>query len=159
MPKSERQSPVTLANLLPALGEKLRLRGSPETRIRGLTYDSRHVEAGYLFSALPGLHTDGHRFIDQAIRRGAAAVLHQDELGTYRDGVAYLQVPDSRQGMSALSAAFYEYPSRELPVVPVSTMPSSPSKKVQSAKFHVQSSSEGSRTFRLLTNRTLTETY
>jgi UDP-N-acetylmuramoyl-L-alanyl-D-glutamate--2,6-diaminopimelate ligase len=119
MPKSERKSPANLATLLPALGEKLRLRGSPETRIRGLTYDSRHVEAGYLFSALPGLHTDGHRFIDQAIRRGAAAVLHQDELGTYRDGITYLQVPDSRQGMSALSAAFYEYPSRELSVIGV----------------------------------------
>ena len=87
MLKSERKSPSTLATLLPALGEKLRLRGSPETAVRGLTYDSRRVKTGDLFAALPGMHTDGHRFIDQAILRGAAAILHQNELGTYRDGV------------------------------------------------------------------------
>jgi UDP-N-acetylmuramoyl-L-alanyl-D-glutamate--2,6-diaminopimelate ligase len=109
----------SLAPLLPVLGKELRLRGSPETRVSGLSYDSRRVAAGDLFTALPGLHTDGHRFIEQAIRRGAGAVLHQEELGGYRDGITYLQVPDSRRGMSALAAAFYEYPSRELPVIGV----------------------------------------
>jgi UDP-N-acetylmuramoyl-L-alanyl-D-glutamate--2,6-diaminopimelate ligase len=108
-----------LAPLLPVLGAELRLRGCPETRVRSLTYDSRRVEAGDLFIALPGLHTDGHRFIERAIRRGAVAVLHQDQPEIYREGVAYLQVPDSRQGMSALAAAFYEYPSRELSVIGV----------------------------------------
>jgi UDP-N-acetylmuramoyl-L-alanyl-D-glutamate--2,6-diaminopimelate ligase len=116
MPKSEGKP---LAPLLPALGRELRLRGSPEIKVRGLTYDSRRVEAGDLFTALPGLHTDGHRFIEQAIHRGAVAVLHQDELDSYREGISYLQVPDSRQGMSVLAAAFYENPSQQLPVVGV----------------------------------------
>jgi UDP-N-acetylmuramoyl-L-alanyl-D-glutamate--2,6-diaminopimelate ligase len=119
MPESERQSTAVLAPLLPALGEQLRLRGSPQTSVRGLTYDSRRVEAGDLFIALAGLHSDGHRFIEQALRRGAAAVLHQDELGSYEEGVTYLQVPDTRRGMSALAAAFYGHPSRELSVIGV----------------------------------------
>ena len=43
--------------------------------ITGLTADSREVKPGYLFAALPGVKTDGARFIDDAIKRGAAAVL------------------------------------------------------------------------------------
>ncbi len=47
----------------------------PETSIAGLTCDSRQVEPGYLFAALPGVHADGRDFIGQALARGAAAVL------------------------------------------------------------------------------------
>lgn len=108
-----------LAPLLPALGADLRLKGSPQIEVRSLSYDSRRVEAGDLFVALPGLHTDGHRYIEQAILRGAVAVLHQDELESYREGISYLQVPDSRRGMSSLAAAFYGHPSRQLSVVGV----------------------------------------
>ena len=41
----------------------------------GLTSDSRKVEAGYLFAALPGSKTDGARFLSDAVARGARAVL------------------------------------------------------------------------------------
>ena len=43
--------------------------------ISSLSYDSRTLEPGALFVALPGAKTDGSRFIDQAMERGAAAVL------------------------------------------------------------------------------------
>jgi UDP-N-acetylmuramoyl-L-alanyl-D-glutamate--2,6-diaminopimelate ligase len=97
----------------------LHLKGSPKIDLQSLSYDSRRVETGDLFVALPGLHTDGHRFIDQAIRRGAVAVLHQDELASYREGITYLQVPDSRRCMSTLAAAFYGHPSRQSRVIGV----------------------------------------
>jgi UDP-N-acetylmuramoyl-L-alanyl-D-glutamate--2,6-diaminopimelate ligase len=116
MPKPEAKP---LAPLLPVLGEHLHLQGSPETTVRGLAYDSRNVERGDLFIALPGHHFDGHHFIEQAIRRGAAAILHQDEPESYHEGVTYLQVPDSRRGMSALAAAFYDDPSAKLSVIGV----------------------------------------
>lgn len=45
------------------------------TNIIGLTSDSRQVENGFLFAALPGSRLDGRAFIGDAIRRGAAAVL------------------------------------------------------------------------------------
>ncbi len=50
-------------------------RGSGDTEITGLTADSRAVEPGFLFAALPGTRTDGARFIPEAGKRGAAAVL------------------------------------------------------------------------------------
>ncbi len=47
----------------------------PDIDIAGLTADSRAVRPGYLFAALPGGRADGADFIDEAVRRGAAAVL------------------------------------------------------------------------------------
>lgn len=48
---------------------------SPDPDIAGLTADSRAVEPGFLFAALPGVNADGAKFIPQAEERGAAAVL------------------------------------------------------------------------------------
>jgi UDP-N-acetylmuramoyl-L-alanyl-D-glutamate--2,6-diaminopimelate ligase len=105
--------------LIPALGGGVRLRGDAKTTVCGLAYDSRQVRPGQLFVALPGLHTDGHRFAEQAVDRGAGAVMHRADLPSYREHVTYLQVPDPRKGMSALAAAYYGHPSRELPVIGV----------------------------------------
>jgi len=49
--------------------------GEPDIEIAGLTSDSRAVKPGFLFAALPGANTDGARFIANAARRGACAVL------------------------------------------------------------------------------------
>ncbi len=46
-----------------------------DREIKGLTADSREVEEGFLFAALPGAQLDGRDFIDEAVGRGAAAVL------------------------------------------------------------------------------------
>ncbi len=46
-----------------------------DREILGLTCDSRRIEPGFLFAALPGSHHDGRHFIGQAVSRGAAAVL------------------------------------------------------------------------------------
>jgi len=85
--------------------------------ISSLVYDSREVSSGAVYFALPGLHVDGHDYIGDAVKRGAAAVVHQKELGEYLDGVLYIRVKDSRFAMSPLSAAFYDYPSRNMGVI------------------------------------------
>jgi UDP-N-acetylmuramoyl-L-alanyl-D-glutamate--2,6-diaminopimelate ligase len=95
------------------------LRGERDIRIRELAYDSRRIEPGDLFVALEGLHTDGHRYIPEALRRGAVAVLHSQALARCEPGVAYLRVPDTREALSPLAAAFFAHPSRELQVVGV----------------------------------------
>ena len=52
-----------------------------EMDITGLTADSRAVQPGFLFAALPGSTVDGRDFIDAAIRNGAAAVLARGSAG------------------------------------------------------------------------------
>jgi len=90
---------------------------SPE--ITSLEYDSRKIERGSLFFALPGLHADGHKFIDDAIKRGAKAVVYQNGLAGYSEGILYIKVVDSRFAMSAISDAFYGSPSRRMGIIGV----------------------------------------
>jgi UDP-N-acetylmuramoyl-L-alanyl-D-glutamate--2,6-diaminopimelate ligase len=92
------------------------VRGDAETLISDVVYDSRHVTPGSLFAALPGGYADGHTFIDQAIERGASALLVERDLDY---AVPSIVVDDSRAALSPLAAAFFDYPTRDLRVVGV----------------------------------------
>ncbi|MDR2259097.1 MAG: UDP-N-acetylmuramoyl-L-alanyl-D-glutamate--2,6-diaminopimelate ligase [Treponema sp.] len=87
--------------------------------VTGLEYDSRNIKPGNLYFALPGLHTDGRRYISDAIRRGAPVIVHEGELPEYAEGTVYIRVRDARFAMSPLAAAFYGFPSRRLRVIGV----------------------------------------
>jgi UDP-N-acetylmuramoyl-L-alanyl-D-glutamate--2,6-diaminopimelate ligase len=82
--------------------------------VTGIVYDSRKVQAGSLFIALRGLHTDGHRYIGQAIDRGAVVIVHEGEVPAPDNRALYLRVRDSRFAMSPIAAAFYDCPSRRM---------------------------------------------
>ena len=76
------------------------------TPITGLTADSRKVEPGYLFAALPGVNTDGTRFIADAVSRGAAAVLVPE--GTQLEQNALLIADaDPRRRLALIAARFF----------------------------------------------------
>jgi UDP-N-acetylmuramoyl-L-alanyl-D-glutamate--2,6-diaminopimelate ligase len=79
-----------------------------------LAYDSRRVQPGNLYFALRGIHTDGHRYIGQAVDRGAAVIVHEDEIPAQDDRALYLRVLDSRIAMSPIAASFYGYPSQRM---------------------------------------------
>ena len=96
-----------------------RVTGDPDVSIGGIAYDSRLVNAGDLFVALPGLHQDGSVFIPDAVRRGAVAVATENANAPASDGVTTLLVPGVRRALTDLSAAFFGYPGRELRVVGV----------------------------------------
>jgi len=90
--------------------------------VAGLAYDSRQVEAGYLFAALPGTRSDGHRYLGQALERGATAVLIRPEgkaLVPASGQATALVVGDARVALAQVSAAFYGYPSRSLRIIGV----------------------------------------
>lgn len=91
--------------------------GSGDPLIRRIVYDSRAAGPDTLFFALPGIHVDGHTFIDDAIAAGAPAVICEEMPRELSPSVVYLQVAKGRQVMSALAARLYGYPSREIPVV------------------------------------------
>ena len=73
---------MTLSGLLQNI-EVLKSHGSLDQVIKGIAYDSREVKEGFLFAALQGLHTDGHRYIEEAIAKGAVAVLPSQNLNQY----------------------------------------------------------------------------
>lgn len=82
-----------------------------ETEITGLTADSRAVEPGFLFAALPGSapgsSVDGRDFIDTAIENGASAILAPDGTGVSNDKIALLTSEDARASLAHMAAAFY----------------------------------------------------
>jgi len=94
-------------------------RGDMHRAIRGIAYDSRDVEPGFLFAALEGVHTDGHRWVADAIRRGATAVLHSRSLDAVTEGVTCIRVRNSRTALSPAAAAFHGNPSRSIKVIGV----------------------------------------
>ncbi|MDR1315932.1 MAG: UDP-N-acetylmuramoyl-L-alanyl-D-glutamate--2,6-diaminopimelate ligase [Spirochaetales bacterium] len=93
--------------------------GDKRVPLVSLEYDSRAVKGGSLYFALPGLHTDGHNFIGDAIANGATAIVHQNGINARGGGVFYLQVKDARFAMSAVADAFYHSPSSRITVAGV----------------------------------------
>lgn len=85
--------------------------------VSGISADSRYVQTGDLFVAVPGSTTDGHDFIANAVDKGAAAVVGTQEIATLN--VPYIRVEDSKRALAQLAAAFYGFPARNLTVIGV----------------------------------------
>ena len=83
---------------------------------RGVTHDSRRVEAGWVFVAVRGLSSDGVEFAFQAIAAGAAAVVAERDASA-APSVPWIVVTDARQALAELASAFFGHPSREMRVV------------------------------------------
>lgn len=109
---------VPLSSLLESFEWDVRV-GKGDPLVRGISYDSRDVQPGHIFCALKGIHTDGHQYVQDAVGRGAVAILGSKVHASRLDGVVYIQVKDTRKAMSRISAAFYQYPSRSLKVIGV----------------------------------------
>ncbi|HEY0069310.1 MAG TPA: Mur ligase family protein, partial [Chloroflexia bacterium] len=92
-----------------------------DVEITHIAENSRLVEPGSLFVAVRGSVHDGHKFIPDALKRGAVAVAgeRQERPEGLPDSVPYVRVPDDRLSVSQLSAALFGYPSRKLKVVGV----------------------------------------
>ncbi|MCL2214794.1 MAG: UDP-N-acetylmuramoyl-L-alanyl-D-glutamate--2,6-diaminopimelate ligase [Treponema sp.] len=87
--------------------------------VTSLEFDSRCIKEGSLFFALPGLHTDGSFYIEEAIKRGASVIVHENEVTNKKENIVYLKALNSRFAMSPVSAAYCEYPSRRMLVTGV----------------------------------------
>ena len=82
--------------------------GSGEAEITGVTADSREVQPGWLFAALPGAKADGASFIAGAIEKGAVAVLVTDgAAANVPPGVALLRSPEPRRTLALMAARLY----------------------------------------------------
>jgi UDP-N-acetylmuramoyl-L-alanyl-D-glutamate--2,6-diaminopimelate ligase len=92
--------------------------------IDGIAVDSRRVQPGDLFVAVPGVHMDGHQFVGEAVREGAVAVVGELPPQEMAPGVpwgrfGYAWVADAREALGWLCAARSGFPSRKLTLVGV----------------------------------------
>ncbi len=95
-----------------------------EIEIRAIQYDSRRVERSDLFVAIRGAAFDGHKFINEAVGRGAVAVVLEDDSMMpdalfIHAGVAKIVVGESRKALAIMAGNFYDHPSRKLRLIGV----------------------------------------
>ncbi|MCB9597959.1 MAG: UDP-N-acetylmuramoyl-L-alanyl-D-glutamate--2,6-diaminopimelate ligase [Sandaracinaceae bacterium] len=95
-------------------GLGLEVWGDPTVAVSGVRHDSRAVEPGDLFVAVPGRTTDGARFARDAIARGAIAVASQEKLPLE---IPQLRVADARRAIATLASVVYGDPTSQLEVV------------------------------------------
>ncbi|HEV7405352.1 MAG TPA: UDP-N-acetylmuramoyl-L-alanyl-D-glutamate--2,6-diaminopimelate ligase [Chthoniobacteraceae bacterium] len=107
---------MKLATLLREVETEV-VNGSAELDIQSLAYDSRKVEPGALFIALPGEKADGAQFIPQAVKAGAIAVVAEKDVPL--PGVTVIVVKNARKAMGDLSAAKFEHPTRHMKIAGV----------------------------------------
>lgn len=100
------------------------VKGKENSTITGLAYDSRQVTPGSLFVAVRGHRVDGHAFLQEAVTRGAEAVVVETNAASSLRGAALgaatvITVPNSRRALAVLANTFYDYPSRHLGLIGV----------------------------------------
>ena len=99
---------MNLSRLLEQV-EVTRIAGLPDPPVLGITYDSRRVEQGYLFAAIGGETQDGNRYVNEAVARGACAVL-SSRPAPEPPPVTWVQVRDDREGLALAARNYYGRP-------------------------------------------------
>jgi UDP-N-acetylmuramoyl-L-alanyl-D-glutamate--2,6-diaminopimelate ligase len=94
-----------------------RITGEILKEIEGIAYHSDRVGRGFLFAAIQGMEVDGHQFIEEAIRKGAEAVLLEE--GQEVSNRTMIFVPNSRQALARISSNFYGDPSSQVRLIGV----------------------------------------
>ncbi|RMF07826.1 MAG: UDP-N-acetylmuramoyl-L-alanyl-D-glutamate--2,6-diaminopimelate ligase, partial [Candidatus Neomarinimicrobiota bacterium] len=106
-----KQSLVTLLNGLDSA-----LPPGVDVEVSGLQSDSRLVRPGDLFVAVKGYQADGNAYVQDAIDRGAVAVITSDP-GVYSEQVPVIRVANDRRAASYLADRFFHSPSTQLSVI------------------------------------------
>ncbi len=85
--------------------------------VTSVNYDSRRVQPGSVFVAIPGQRYDGHDFVQDAVARGAVALVVERPVDV--DTVPVARVPSAREALALMANRFYGSPSRSLLLVGV----------------------------------------
>ena len=92
-----------------------KITGETHKEIKGIAYHSKQTEKDFLFTAIRGMEADGHRFVKEAIEKGAEAVVLEEEQEVFNRTM--IVVPNSRQALAKISANFYGDPSSRVRLV------------------------------------------
>ena len=104
---------VKLARLLEKVDYELR-QGSLDTEVTDLAYDSRKITKGMLFVAIDGTVVDGHKFIPDVVKRGAAVLVTEKEAEIPDETVTVIRVTNGREALSRMSQAYFDYPAEKM---------------------------------------------
>ena len=92
------------------------LQGSLETEVRDIIYDSRKIAPETMFVCMVGAVTDGHKYIPDAIDKGASVIVleREEEAAQIPENITVLKVASARLALALMSAALFDHPARKL---------------------------------------------
>jgi UDP-N-acetylmuramoyl-L-alanyl-D-glutamate--2,6-diaminopimelate ligase len=93
--------------------------GSTSIVINKIEFDSRQINNNDIFIAISGTITDGHNYIEKAIKDGAVCIVCEKLPDSLDNGVTYIEVANSNQALAHMSANYFEHPSENLKLVGV----------------------------------------
>jgi UDP-N-acetylmuramoyl-L-alanyl-D-glutamate--2,6-diaminopimelate ligase len=93
--------------------------GSTNVEITAISFDSRRVEKDSLFVAVKGTTSDGHKYMDDTIAKGAVAILCEELPSALNDSVTYIKVNDTTAALGIVASNFYDNPSENITLVGV----------------------------------------
>lgn len=108
---------MRLENLLSVLDIK-KIKGNKDIQVRDICYDSRKINPGDIFVCIKGLNTDGHLYIDDAVKRGAKVIVSEKWIDR-ASSVTQVLVSNARIALARLSRAFFKNPQEKLKLVGV----------------------------------------
>jgi len=94
-----------------------KMTGNPDIRINGITSNSKKAEDGFLFCAVRGDNTDGHKYIEAAITNGAKSILLENMPDKISENVTYLEVDNTMQATPIVAANYYNNPTKKIKLI------------------------------------------
>ena len=115
---------MELTNILSGL-EGLKVKGTLEVEVHQIQSSSNKIKEGDMFIAIDGFETDGHKYIKDAIQKGAKVIMAQEDKVT-RDlvkelpvDITFILAPDTRHAISICACNFYKNPSHKIKLIGV----------------------------------------
>lgn len=110
---------MRLSFILTQLDEVVSVTGPRDIDVNGVVADSRAVKPGRMFVAVPGMDTDGRRFVDEAVKGGAVAVVAEGPVEVRNPAVTVVQVSNSARALGRIADVLHAKPSHTLKIVGV----------------------------------------
>lgn len=92
------------------------IKGSLDTNVTDLCYDSRKVKEGSAFICLSGIQSDGHDFIESAIEKGATSIFIEKDIEVSQP-VTVIKLSNTRKSLSLLAINYFDNPSSKLTMI------------------------------------------
>ena len=94
------------------------VQGKVSEEINGVNYDSRKIIKDELFVCIKGFNSDGHKYVDSAIEKGAKAIICEDDVKCTED-ITIVKVKDSRKTLAIIGSNLYDNPSKKMKIIGV----------------------------------------
>ncbi|HHD2754036.1 TPA: UDP-N-acetylmuramoyl-L-alanyl-D-glutamate--2,6-diaminopimelate ligase [Clostridium perfringens] len=106
---------MILKSLLNGLDYEV-IKGNEESKIQNIRYDNRKIEQGDIFVCVKGFKVDGHSFIGDAVKKGAKAIIVQEDVSVPED-ITIIKVKDTRKALALMSSNYFGNPKDKLKII------------------------------------------